>query len=805
MKGISTSKKNLCPVCGNHHGCKIQEDKRVLCLRGSSQQDAPPGYRFIKPLRNGMGGLFGINNSAHSDGTWQDSIDRINQRRQREREATARLLGTEELGIEERDRQYQAVMTQLGLSQQHSQTLLERGLTQAEIEQAGLRSWEPGKRVTDATSQLAGIDSKGDRLVGARGIFIPAYDSWGNITGAQLKTDSNRPGKYIWLSSYKEDGTGNGPHLPGGELPLFVWRHSEAQQVSLVILCEGALKSAIAAFLLWRIGLTDIAVIGAAAAGFFGSDTLKAYLEQLAPLRVQLAPDAGAINNTSNIPAANQQTIKQCQGWGFSVDILWWRQTYKNQHLDIDELLAAGRWGEVQAISPDEFFHLHPVATREKLENHTPQSTGNSEHRANEPDANAYSQYLKLEDEQKRVERVEQEVRGFGKVKQFLKRLLPKRLPFELPPPKKLPEVLRYAPGNLPWYGKVENYPKILYTPEQLPQLLTEAREKEWQDILDSSGTGIGKSHRYATLSPFTLGIEDKGRAWLLSQSHRNPTTAPAKHNYSDMPVRVRTGFVEDPDRKTATGSPYKRYPTEKEARSLHNGNCHMADLIHSVAAKGIKDAKEEAQYNPFCTYFCSHKDYCGKFTGPGFGYRYERRQLFENNYQIGSSIESLSEPSNYPYERDVAILDEPLQQLKPVQVIKANTTDLATQWDELNYQLPQVADELAPLRTALASLVRRVDLPYQGLNHEQLLALLPPVLEDFTDTLERIRVAMAVDLETLAGDAPDTASTQEEGERVTSLKAKIKQRLEKLAKFQTELIELQNIEDELLRTAQQL
>lgn len=130
----------------------------------------------------------------------------------------------------------------------------------------------------------------------------------------------------------------------------------------------------------------------------------------------------------------------------------------------------------MQAISPDEFFQLHPVATREKLENHTPQSTGNSNRRSNEPDADAYSQYLKLEDEQKRVERVEQEVRGFGKVKQFLKRLLPKRLPFELPPPKKLLEVLHYAPGNLPWYGDVENYPKILYTPEQLPQLLTEAR-----------------------------------------------------------------------------------------------------------------------------------------------------------------------------------------------------------------------------------------------------------------------------------------------------------------------------------------
>jgi rhodanese-related sulfurtransferase len=371
MKGISTSKKHLCHICGNHHGCKNLEDGLVLCLRGNSQQDAPSGYRFIKPLRNQMGGLFVANDSNRPNETWQDRIDRINQRRAQERQA-ARLLS-----IEERDHYYRAVVSQLGRSQEHVQVLLERGLTPAEIEQAGFRSWEPGKRVMGATSQLAGIDSRGDRLMGSKGIFIPAYDPQGNITGAQIKTNSGRPGKYIWLSSHKEDGMGgNGPQLPNGELPLFVWKHPLSLQTSSVILCEGALKSAIAALLLWRLGLTNIAVIGTASSGSFGSDTLKSYLRQLSPQRVQLAPDAGAVNNTSNIPAANWQTIKLCQAWGYSIDVLWWGQTHKKQHLDIDELLVAGRWSEVQTIGSDEFFQLHPAAIRERLENHTPQRAG---------------------------------------------------------------------------------------------------------------------------------------------------------------------------------------------------------------------------------------------------------------------------------------------------------------------------------------------------------------------------------------------------------------------------------------------
>ncbi len=129
-------------------------------------------------------------------------------------------------------------------------------------------------------------------------------------------------------------------------------------------------------------------MIGTASSGFFGSDTLKTYLNLLSPQRVVLAPDAGAINNTSNIPTANRQTIKFCQAWGYSVDVLWWGQTHKQQHFDIDQLLVAGRWGEVQVISPDKFFHLHPVATREKLENHTPQRAGL--HRSDFPVANPH-------------------------------------------------------------------------------------------------------------------------------------------------------------------------------------------------------------------------------------------------------------------------------------------------------------------------------------------------------------------------------------------------------------------------------
>jgi hypothetical protein len=69
------------PFQSENQPCKLQDDKWVLCLRGSSEQDAPQGYRFTKPLRNGMGGLF-----VADDGTWDEEflrlLDRVCLRRQ---------------------------------------------------------------------------------------------------------------------------------------------------------------------------------------------------------------------------------------------------------------------------------------------------------------------------------------------------------------------------------------------------------------------------------------------------------------------------------------------------------------------------------------------------------------------------------------------------------------------------------------------------------------------------------------------------------------------------------------------------
>ncbi len=411
MKGTRSSKNNNCPVCNNGHGCFVNLNRGVLCLRGSSKQDAPPGYRFVKPLRNGMGGLFvpddGHDNSNEAERTaWRQEQDL--KRRLRDQELAQRQA--KRLSIEERSTQYRLVNQELTLIARHRKVLVERGLTEGEVEKAfelgALITWNPGQRIMGLSPDLAGVDPFTRALAGVDGIAIYALNPDGKITGAQVKTDSGTPGKYVWLSSQRQGG--NGPQMPNGELPLFCWKHPDATRISLAILCEGALKSALTALMLWQMGLHDIAVIGTAAAGHYGADTLRDYLERLAPQRVALAPDAGATANKSNIPAANHQTIKQCQAWGYAVEVLWWGQADKQQHQDIDELLVAGRWSEVRAIAPDEFFQLHPEATRSRLADATPQDVADIvvDPLGEEPNADAYRQYVEWLAEQEQNEEI---------------------------------------------------------------------------------------------------------------------------------------------------------------------------------------------------------------------------------------------------------------------------------------------------------------------------------------------------------------------------------------------------------------
>ena len=130
-RGLRSSKINPCFVCGGQGGaCKVQEDKWVLCLHGFGPTDAPLGFRFVKALRNSMGGLF-----VRADATDNWNSEQQEQRRQehelkrRQQEEARARHNAQLLSVEERDSQYRLVNQNLTLVDRHRKNLRSRGLT----------------------------------------------------------------------------------------------------------------------------------------------------------------------------------------------------------------------------------------------------------------------------------------------------------------------------------------------------------------------------------------------------------------------------------------------------------------------------------------------------------------------------------------------------------------------------------------------------------------------------------------------------------------------------------------------------
>ena len=396
-----TNRHNPCPNCGStSSSCKVGDSGRVWCIKAFSQADAAPGYRFIRPLANGMGGTLLPEELCFKPDREQRCLDKRVYRQG----VIAKTGGRWErevkpirpvLSLEERARQYEQIYAQTFLRQAHQQKLIdERGLTTLDIAlTGGVSTLVSGKAIENVTADLPGIDVRGERLIGANGILIWAYDIYGDRLGAQIAPDNTQRAKYLWLSSVSA-GTKNqdrpGPALPDGALPLFAWVHPKRREkvedglggvsyrfspVSQVVLCEGALKSMIVAARLWDQGHEDVVVIGASGNHFvsgsstdgYRSSQLGKWLEVLQPGEVVLAPDAGAINNKGGIPIANDRVMQLVRDLGHPMRVAWWEQEKKEQ-MDIDDLLTyCGQWSEMTYISCDEFFHLHPVRNKKRM------------------------------------------------------------------------------------------------------------------------------------------------------------------------------------------------------------------------------------------------------------------------------------------------------------------------------------------------------------------------------------------------------------------------------------------------------
>jgi len=353
---IPTRKNNSCPACGNTEGDCRYLDEAILCMGFNSAKKGEVvngNYKVVKFTKDGLWAILLPSNEKWNDTKLQDWLEKRRRDIEEEKKQRQKYL-TGLLPVSQRDTEYRTLLAKLGWGDVHQQELERRGLTQEEIKFAYdltyIRTWQRGLNLTGLSPKLAGVAA--NKLLGVKGFVISAIDAAGNITGFQVATDDRKKfAKYLWVSSRNQGG--NGPHLPTGELPLFVWRYPDVTEITATWLCEGSLKSLIVAIKLWlRYGIRDIQVIGGSGANFAGSQqALLAALPSDTNHQITLQPDAGSKQNTY-IMRHYRRTIDLLRSVKYSPQIGWWGQESKEDS-DIDEKPDIL---DFEYLKPNEFF-----------------------------------------------------------------------------------------------------------------------------------------------------------------------------------------------------------------------------------------------------------------------------------------------------------------------------------------------------------------------------------------------------------------------------------------------------------------
>lgn len=343
---LPSSKLHPCFLCGNQSGwCSTSatDDDTIVCKNITI---APTGWKKLKDTTDG-GGVF---KPLKSEERLQ-----ILRPESTKTESDTQYQPTNH---QTRDRVYRRLMMKNGhLSSTYRSDLKRRGLSDLQIDSAIDRGWFANWQrgiscdFHSDIENIAGINPKTNLTCSCDGLFIPAIkDGW--IVGGQIYPQShverklgklvNVPddlGKYIWLSSSKHGGV-NAHCFDTGENPLFLREHSDTQleEVENLNLCEGALKSAVAALKFEQRGSLDPFV--GAAGGWFSEQDLYQCLTRYPNLKtVTLYPDAGSSHNPSILGHYHRATalIGTVTGGKVKALVAWWGQHTKDDR-DVDEL-----------------------------------------------------------------------------------------------------------------------------------------------------------------------------------------------------------------------------------------------------------------------------------------------------------------------------------------------------------------------------------------------------------------------------------------------------------------------------------
>ncbi len=604
--------KGNCPICaGARRDCRQSFSTGLFHCRDTEAR--PTGFTLIGEDAIGfrMWADSTVANAASEECTEQRRQER--EARRREVDNAKRKKLERLLPVEQRDREIRRLFQQLGLSRDHQDDLHRRGLSDTEINRWGFRSFSQDYLHLSATvsPKLAGIQRNGRYLTCRAGMAIPCYDTDGRITGWQLAPDDKSGGKYTWPNSASEKNPdGPSSKLPNGEMPIQVARVPGARAVGMI---EGILKPLVAA------SLSGFSFVGASGGLFLSSRqqvaaALAALTQEIGTRTVAFYPDKKGFHN----PQTHRRdcgTIRWVRSLGYDVKVAYWGQWDGTVMLDFDDLLAAGRGGEIQLLPA--FAYL------------APDFAGADTAGSSEPDAAEYAAYEQWLAQEEAIAEVQAAEETFEILQAcFLQaaaheRKIMHRLGFrESAATAKMPVPVReYTPG-----ARIAAWQQL--------------QKAGYKYVLDLSACGTGKSHTVGIVQPEDFGAH---RVIYISPEHRNPTTATLAE-WSDLEARHNGLFYD------AAGKLRRRqddsYPLDVLA------NCGRTKTLAALRDKAITDADLAST---ICTK-CPHFEACG--FGAVYGYRHDRFTTLEQS-RFRAHPASLPHPAAEWYSENTLFWDE--------------------------------------------------------------------------------------------------------------------------------------------------
>ncbi len=325
------------------------------------------------------------------------------------------------------------------------------------------------------------------------------------------------------------------------------------------------------------------------------------------------------------------------------------------------------------------------------------------------------------------------------------------KTPPSLPPlpeinaPSSAPQVIIYAPGNIPQKTEVTEDIRIQCQPEEHIAAWLEAISKGWTHILDNSHPGVGKSYNAGQLTAAQFGID---KLIYQDANHRNPSTLPIEENFVDLPVR-NNGFKLDPHRKTPLGNDFQLWTKPGETADTI-GNCHRTYLFNAFRNKNFTRLDfEESDISPICN-GCPLKDQCCFANGDGYGFRFQKRttihQFSELRAHPDSTPVTLTNAANQILTVG-RIWEEAGTLIKPVRSFEVNLADFEKTVGQLALSAPSLLVQLKPVIQALHLLFTQdTESPNRyGFNDASIRSMLPKFPSDLD--IEAVRQALEPDL----------------------------------------------------------